>query len=111
MILNIDYLTTFFGCAGPPHYRGFMMTLLYTPHSVRILWTSDQPDAEATTWRHTTLTRDRYPCPRRDSNPQHSKWAVAHPRLRPGGLRDRHSASYIQSNSISEDLEWRDWGL
>jgi hypothetical protein len=30
----------------------------HTPHSVRLLWTSDQPDAEISTWQHTTLTRD-----------------------------------------------------
>ena len=34
-----------------------------TPHSVRLLWTGDQPDAETSTWQHTTLTRDRHPCP------------------------------------------------
>jgi hypothetical protein len=41
-----------------------------TPHSVGLLWTNDQPVAETSTWQHTTLTRDRHPCPRRDSNPQ-----------------------------------------
>jgi hypothetical protein len=41
-----------------------------TPHSVGLLWTSDQPNAETSTWRHTTLTRERLPCPRRDSNSQ-----------------------------------------
>ena len=41
-----------------------------TQHSVGIFSTSDQTDAETTTWQHTTLTRDRHPCPRRDSNPQ-----------------------------------------
>jgi len=41
-----------------------------TPHPVGFLWTSDQPDAETSTWLHTTLTRDRHPCPRRDSNSQ-----------------------------------------
>ena len=39
-------------------------------HSVGLLWTSDQPEEETSTWRHTTLTRDRRPCHRRDSNPQ-----------------------------------------
>jgi hypothetical protein len=29
----------------------------------------DQPDAETYTLQHTTLARDRHPCPRRDSNP------------------------------------------
>jgi hypothetical protein len=30
-----------------------------TPHSVGLLWTSDQPEAETPAWQHTTLTRDR----------------------------------------------------
>jgi hypothetical protein len=34
-----------------------------TPHSVGLLWTSDQSDLETSTWQHTTLTRDRHPCP------------------------------------------------
>jgi len=33
-----------------------------TTHSVGILWTSDQPDTEASTWQHTTLTRERCLC-------------------------------------------------
>jgi len=41
-----------------------------TPHSVGLLWTSDQPVAQTSTWQHTTLTRDIHPCLRRDSNPQ-----------------------------------------
>ena len=41
-----------------------------TPHSVGLLWTSDQLVAETSTWRHTTLTRDRHPRRRRDSKPQ-----------------------------------------
>jgi len=45
-----------------------MITL--TPHSVRLLWTSDQPDAETSIRKHTTPTTDRHPCLRQDSNPQ-----------------------------------------
>jgi hypothetical protein len=41
-----------------------------TPQSVGLLSTSDQSDAEISTWQHTTLTRDRHQCPRWDSNPQ-----------------------------------------
>jgi len=41
--------------------------------TIGILWTSDQPDAETSTWQHTTLTTDRHPCLRRDSNPQSQK--------------------------------------
>jgi len=33
-----------------------------TPHSVGLLWTSDQLDAESSTRQHTTLTTDKYPC-------------------------------------------------
>jgi hypothetical protein len=38
-------------------------------HEVGILWASDQPDTEKSTWQHTTLTADRHDCCRRDSNP------------------------------------------
>ena len=41
-----------------------------TSHLVGLLWKSDQQDPENSTWQHTTLTRDRHPYPRRDSNPQ-----------------------------------------
>jgi len=40
-----------------------------TPHSVELLWTSDQPDTENSTSQHNTL-KSQIPCPRRDSNPQ-----------------------------------------
>jgi len=39
-----------------------------TPHSVGLVWTSDQLDAETSTWQHAILTRRRHPCPRQDSN-------------------------------------------
>jgi len=41
-----------------------------TQQSVGLLWTSDHPDAEISTWQHTTITTDKYPFPQRDSNPQ-----------------------------------------
>jgi len=41
-----------------------------TPHSIGLLWTSDQPNAQTSTWQHTTLTRDRHPFSQWDSNPQ-----------------------------------------
>jgi len=41
-----------------------------TSHSVGPLWTSDRTVVETSTWQLTTLTRDWYPCLRRDSNPQ-----------------------------------------
>ena len=41
-----------------------------TPQSAGFLWTSDQPDAEISTWKQTTITKHRISFPRRDSNPQ-----------------------------------------
>ena len=41
-----------------------------TPHSVGLLWTSDQVVAETSTWQYTTLTSDRHQCPLQDSNAQ-----------------------------------------
>ena len=50
-----------------------------TPQSVALPWMSDQPDAETSTWQHTTLTTDRLPCPRRDSNPQFQQTSCSRP--------------------------------
>jgi hypothetical protein len=40
------------------------------PQSVGLLWTIDQLVAESSTWQHTTLTIDKHPWPKQDSNPQ-----------------------------------------
>jgi hypothetical protein len=40
-----------------------------------------QPVAETATWQHTTITRDRHPCPQRDSNPRPIKRLAADQRL------------------------------
>jgi hypothetical protein len=37
---------------------------------VVLLWTSKRSVAETPTWQRSTLTTDKHPCPRRDSNPQ-----------------------------------------
>jgi hypothetical protein len=42
--------------------QDLMITLRETISS-RILWMSDQPDAEIFTLQHSTPTRERYPCP------------------------------------------------
>jgi len=34
-----------------------------TPHSVKLLRTSDQPVAVTFTSKHTAITREKYPCP------------------------------------------------
>jgi hypothetical protein len=59
-----------------------------TPHSIGLLWMSDQRDAETSTHQHTTLIGDSHPCPRWDSNPQCQQ---ADGCRRPRGQWDRHS--------------------
>ena len=53
-----------------PHRWGFSITHSDAPQSVGLLWTSGQLVAETSTWQHSTLTTDRYPYPRWDSNPR-----------------------------------------
>jgi hypothetical protein len=53
----------------PPHYHSFTITLRCAT-LLGLLLTSDQPDTKTPIWEHTTLTRDRHPCLRRDSNSQ-----------------------------------------
>ena len=65
-----------------------LITLKDTHTLGRLLWTSDQPDTETSTWQQTTLTADRHPCP-----PPHGgirthiprKQAAADPIFRPPG--------------------------
>jgi hypothetical protein len=45
--------------------------------SVGLLWTRDQLVAETSTWQHTTLTTDKYPCPRGIRTHDLSRWAAA----------------------------------
>jgi hypothetical protein len=55
---------------GPPRFVEVPRSHSDTPHSVGLLWTRDQPVAETSTWQHTTLTTERHPWPRRDSDPR-----------------------------------------
>jgi hypothetical protein len=41
-----------------------------TPHSIGLLWASDQPSAKTSTQQHTTLKRNRHSCPQWDLNSQ-----------------------------------------
>ena len=59
--------------------RGFLITHNDAPHSVELLWTNDQSVAETSTWQHTTLTTDKYPCPGWDSNPQSQRASSQRP--------------------------------
>jgi hypothetical protein len=56
---------------GPPRFVEVSWSHNWdTPQSVGLLWTRDQLVAKTSTWQHTTLTTDRHPCPRWDSNPR-----------------------------------------
>jgi hypothetical protein len=63
-----------------------------TPHSVGLLWTSDQPNAETSAWQHTTLTTDRHPFPTVVFEPTISEGEQQQVLgLRPRGHLDRHN--------------------
>jgi hypothetical protein len=55
----------------PPHCRGFEITFRHTTVGRTPLdeWSARPKNL----WQHTTLTRDRHPCLRRDSKPQSQK--------------------------------------
>ena len=96
----------------PPHAWGFLdLTHNDTPQSVGLVWTSDQLDAETSTWQHTTLTRDRYPCHQPGSNPQpqqaNGPWPSQitrrHRVLIPTGLYTKSvKVSYISRSHVAE---------
>jgi len=60
----------------PPLSQGLLIIKASRSHSVRHTKLGRTPLgewsalAESSTWQYAALTRDRYPCPRRDSNPQ-----------------------------------------
>jgi len=64
-----------------------------TPHSVRLLWTSDQPDAQTSTCQHSQETDIHVPNGIRTRNP--SKRAAADPRrrLKLHWSQDRHDTA------------------
>ena len=55
---------------GPPHSLSCYITHNDAPQSVGLLWKSDHLVAKTSTWQHTSLTTDKHPCSRWDSNPQ-----------------------------------------
>jgi len=69
-----------------------------TPHSVGLLWTSDQPNAETCIWQHTKLTIDRHPCSHGIRTRTPRKRAAAYPRLRSRGHRDWHLTQLAKGN-------------
>ena len=63
-----NWYVSFYHGATPPVGQGLLiikdsLSHSHTPQSVGLLWTSDQPEAQASTRQHTTLTTDKHPCP------------------------------------------------
>jgi hypothetical protein len=91
----------FFFCAtapsgpGPPHSRGFLITHNDASQSVGLLWTSDQPVAETSTWQHTTLTTNIHATGVIRTH-NLSRRAVADLRLRPRGHWDGYKRWRLQ---------------
>jgi len=68
-------------------YRTSRSHSLGTQHSVGLLWTNDQPDAEIYTWQYTAHKRARHPLPGGIRTRNSSNRAAADPRLRLRGHR------------------------
>jgi len=93
---------------GPPYSRGLHITPNDAPQSVGLLWTSDQPLAESSTWQHATLTTDIH-APRGIRTHNLSKRAAKDLHLRARGHWDRqHFCSEIISCKIDNSaiLMW-----
>jgi hypothetical protein len=89
----------------PPRLWGFYITQNDTTQSVGLLWTTDRPAAETSTWQHATLTWDWHLCHRRDSNHNPSKRSAAEPRIRPLGHLQPVSYVLIQQK-LSVTAVW-----
>ena len=84
----------FFLARQPPVGKGVLIIEASRSHPdtsqlVGLLWTNDQPDAENSTWQHTSLTHGWI----RTRN--HSKRAAAVPRLRPRCHWVRHCVTRL----------------
>jgi phytoene dehydrogenase-like protein len=90
---------------GRPHYRGFTITIRYTPKPVGLIWTGDQSDAATSTWqhKHSQGTDIHAPSWIRTRNP--SMRAAADPSLRPRGHWDRLFTGYISINPYGSSTE------
>jgi hypothetical protein len=69
-------------------------------HSVGVLWKSDQPEAQNSTWQHTTLKTDSHTCSRVVRTHNSSRPEAAETRLRPRGQWDRSLNILGKCNSL-----------
>jgi hypothetical protein len=71
----------------PLQGQGLLIVEGSRSHSIGLLWTSDQRDAQTSTWHHTTLTKD-FPTTSGVRTPKPSKRVAADPCLRRRGHWD-----------------------
>ena len=79
-----------------------------TPHTMGLLWTSDQPEARPLPDKHTALTRERRPCHRWDSNTQSQQAdrSRATPLDRAAVQIDWHTQIYTERHGGRRDGSW-----
>ena len=77
---------------GPPHYRGYTITLVTTPLDK---WSARRTNLYLTTHN----TQERHPCPRRDSKPESQQASCGKTTARP--LKQAHnSPNHTQLTSV-----------
>jgi hypothetical protein len=74
--------------------------------SVGLLWTGDQLVAETSTWQHSTLTTNKYPCPGGIRTHDLSRPAAADLPLRPRGHWDRQFMAYRLQKCLLTSCIW-----
>ena len=75
-------------------------------HSLKLLWTKDQPVVKTSTWQLTTFTRNRKPCHRRNSNPKSQQAnSCKLPRHRSHGHRNRVNKSVVTNMATMRDFD------
>jgi len=86
---------------GPPHYQGFMITRRHTTFGRIPLDEGSSRSRDLYLVPHTTLTTDRHPWPRQDSNPQSRRANDRKPTHPPNAAgigipHSKHAASLLQ---------------
>jgi hypothetical protein len=106
LINTSDHKFPFFPMAHQPLVNQALLTIeALRSHSVWLLWTSDRPVAETSTWQHTALTRDRYSCHRRDFFPlSRFFWSIFYLQLLPSFFMSRYVPYYRPYNKHNTNI-------
>jgi len=90
---------------GCSQCRGFTVTFRHST----LLWTSDQPDAETSTWKHTTFASYGHPCSRLDSNPRSQQASGLRPRCHWNLLGQQSVAIIVTVIVVIQMMNGYDW--